>query len=83
MYVVEDDDGGRPNPLHYLFSAILDRALKDLTSKDKHVRRETIQWFDTWENTLPHGISYKDICEHLELSVYRREKITLLLHTLC
>lgn len=81
MYVMEEIETIH-DPFHYLFVAILDRALRDVLLPDQQIKRETLQWFRVWKNDLPDGISYKDICDHIGLSAGRKERIEKLIESL-
>ena len=70
---------GNPNCILMLY--VLDRAIRDLEDEDVLVRKEAVQWFRSWKNTLPYAISYKDIRDHIPLGAQRiafiKEKISL------
>jgi len=71
MYSAEEDGDCPHDPLHFLLINILDRALRDLNVSESHIRVEAIQWFSQWKNTTADDawISFKDVCDYLDLSV--------------
>lgn len=73
IQVTEQDVWENENPIHSLFIAVLERALRDLTHSQRHIRVAALGWFETWRSTPKNevGISYKDIRDALDLSIPR------------
>jgi hypothetical protein len=61
-------------PIRSLFRNVLMRALLDLGS-DQEKKRDARVWFSKWKNTLPYGISFRDVCETLEFTADTIEAI--------
>lgn len=66
-----EGEDGIDGPLRKLLINVLDRAIRDLHERDASIRHETLRWFENWKNTLPYGISYKDIRDHVVLDSTR------------
>jgi hypothetical protein len=68
--IVDDENAAEiaGNPLHMLLLYVLERALRDLTHREKLIRSEAVQWFIAWKNALPECVSYKDVRDNVDLS---------------
>jgi hypothetical protein len=62
LYNVINDYVQERTPEQNLLSAILLRSIRDIYETGR-ARETALAWFELWENTMPNGVSYKDICD--------------------
>lgn len=77
MTIIEfEDESIRSNPDKLFLVHILELAVRDLDNENFHIKLNARNWFEIWENYLPHGVSYKDVRDNITLSAKRLEFIT-------
>lgn len=54
-------------PEERLFAAMYIHAIRDLMGNERENRKDAYKWLTAWETSLPEAISYRDVCEAVEV----------------